>query len=78
MKSLNSGELVFAVIKESDRGYSAECLTENIVTQGDTWDELRVNVTDAVEAFFFDSSVPNILKLNLPGARTDVIRREEK
>jgi predicted RNase H-like HicB family nuclease len=78
MSSLGASELVFKVTKESDGGYSAECVTENIFTQGDTWEELRANVKDAVEAFFFDAPVPSILKLNLPGARMDVIRRNQK
>ena len=47
-------ELVFEVVQESDGGYCAECLTENIFTQGGTWDELRKNVLEAVGAFFFD------------------------
>jgi hypothetical protein len=34
-------ELVFEVVQESDGGYCAECLTESMFTEGDTWDELR-------------------------------------
>ena len=34
-------ELVFRVTQESDGGYFAECLTEGIFTQGDTWEELE-------------------------------------
>ena len=37
-------ELVFEVTQEEDGGYCAECLTENIFTQGETWEELRQNV----------------------------------
>lgn len=47
-------ELVFEVVEESDGGYVAECLTCGIFTQGDTWEELRRNVEDAVAGFFFD------------------------
>jgi len=47
-------ELVFEVTQEEDGGYCAECLTENIFTQGDTWDALRQNVQEAVRGFFFD------------------------
>jgi hypothetical protein len=39
--------LVFEVVQESDGGYCAECLTENIFTEGDTWEELRKNVIEA-------------------------------
>jgi hypothetical protein len=54
-------ELVFEVIQEADGGYRAECLTENIFTQGDTWDELRKNAIEAVSAFFFDQARPTQL-----------------
>jgi hypothetical protein len=47
-------ELVFEVVQESDGGYRAECLTESIFTEADTWDELRKNVIEATAAFFFD------------------------
>jgi hypothetical protein len=35
---------VFEVTQEVDGGYFAECLTENIVTAGNTWNELRTTV----------------------------------
>jgi predicted RNase H-like HicB family nuclease len=47
-------ELVFEVTQEDDGGFCAECLTENIFTQGDTWEDLRRNVQEAVRGFFFD------------------------
>jgi hypothetical protein len=47
-------ELVFEVVQESDGGYCAECLTENIFTEGDTWEELGNNVIEATAAFLFD------------------------
>lgn len=65
-------ELVFEVVQEADGGYSAECLTENIFTQGDTWEELRRNVIEAVAAFFFDSNVPERVRLRL--VRDEVVR----
>jgi len=58
-------ELAFEVIQEGDGGYCAECLTENIFTQGDTWDELRQSVLEAVAAFFFDKPAPERIRLHL-------------
>jgi hypothetical protein len=58
-------ELVFEVVQESDGGYCAECLTENIFTEGDTWDELRKNVLEATSAFFFDRPRPERVRLHL-------------
>jgi hypothetical protein len=64
VKSAHSNELIFEVTQEGD-GYVAECLTENIITQGDSWEELRENVKEAVEAFFFDGPKPQWIRLHL-------------
>jgi predicted RNase H-like HicB family nuclease len=58
-------ELVFEVVQEADGGYCAECLTENIFTQGNTWDELRENSIEATAAFFFDRPGPARIRLHL-------------
>lgn len=58
-------ELVFEVIQESDGGYCAECLTEDIFTEGDSWNELRENIREAVTAFFFDRQLPARVRLHL-------------
>ncbi len=47
-------ELVFEVTQEADGGYCAECLTVDIFTEADTWDQLRLNVREAVKAYYFD------------------------
>jgi predicted RNase H-like HicB family nuclease len=59
-------ELVFEVTQEEDGGFCAECLTENIFTQGDTWEDLRRNVQEAVRAYFFDQpQTPRQVRLHL-------------
>jgi hypothetical protein len=58
-------ELVFEVLHESDGGYCAECLTESIFTEADTWDDLRNNVLEATTAFFFDRPRPDRIRLHL-------------
>jgi len=58
-------ELVFEVTQEADGGFVAEALGESILTQGDTWDELRTMVREAVTAFYFDRPSPAIVRLHL-------------
>jgi hypothetical protein len=59
-------ELVFEVTQEDDGGYCAECLSENIFTQGDTWEALRQNVQEAVRADYFDQArAPRRIRLHL-------------
>lgn len=58
-------DLVFEALQDADGGYCAECLTENIFTQGATWEELRSNVIDATAAYYFDQQKPERIRLHL-------------
>jgi hypothetical protein len=58
-------ELIFEVAQEADGGFTAEALGESIFTQADTWQELRTNVKEAVQAFYFDSVAPASVRLHL-------------
>jgi len=58
-------EIVLAVNQEADGGFIAECLSHDIFTQGDTWQELRANVQEAVAAYFFDQPRPTLIRLHL-------------
>jgi hypothetical protein len=58
-------EIVFEVVQEADGGFTAESLGESIFTQGDSWDELKANVREAVRAFYFDSPPPSSIRLHL-------------
>ena len=58
-------EVMFEVVQEADGGYCAECLTENIFTEGDTWEQLRKTVLEATAAFFFDQPRPASVRLRL-------------
>ena len=52
--------------QEENGGFCAECLAENIFTQGDTWDDVRKNVQEAVRAYFFDQpQTPRRIRLHL-------------
>ena len=68
----NVDEIVFEVTQEPDGGYTAECLSEDIFTQADTWDELRQNATEAVRAYYFDATPPERVRLHL--VRDEVVR----
>ena len=58
-------EIVFSITQEADGGLVAECLSHDIFTQGDTWDQLRANVREAVAAYFFDQTRPSAIRLHL-------------
>ena len=57
-------EIVFSVTQEADGGFVAECLSHDIFTQADTWEQLRHNVQEAVSAYFFDQNRPHRVRLH--------------
>ena len=60
-----TGELVFEVLQAQDGSFVVECLSESIITEADSWGELRKNVMEAVSAFFFDDTPPAKVRLHL-------------
>jgi hypothetical protein len=58
-------QLVFDITQEEDGGFCAKAVGEGIFTQGDTWEELRANVKDAVEGYYFDAEKPATVRLRL-------------
>jgi hypothetical protein len=58
-------EIIFEVSQDADGGFCAESLGESIFTQADSWDELKANVREAVQAFYFDSDAPASIRLHL-------------
>ena len=58
-------EIVFHVTQEGDGGYVAECLTHDIFTQGESWEDLRRHVQEATEGYFFDQAKPDRIRLHL-------------
>ncbi len=71
MHSMN--ELVFEISQEADGGFCAECLTESIFTQGDSWEQLRANVREAVDAYYFDQPKNRPSSIRLHMVRDEVL-----
>jgi hypothetical protein len=58
-------ERVFEVTQDADGGFVAESLDECVITEWVTWEELRRNAREAVEAYYFDSAPPKRIRLHL-------------
>jgi len=58
-------EIVFGITQETDGVFVAKGLSHDIFTQGNTWEDLRVNVLKAVSAYFFDQLKPAAIRLHL-------------
>jgi hypothetical protein len=56
-------EIIFEVAQKVDGGFTAKAIGESIFTEADSWEELRTNVHEAVQAFHFNSAVPASIRL---------------
>lgn len=64
-------EVIFEVTESVEGGYEARALGFSIFTQGETLEELRDMVRDAVRCHFDDQEMPSVIRLHL--VRDEVI-----
>jgi predicted RNase H-like HicB family nuclease len=58
-------EIIFEVREdETEGGFVARALGHSILTQADTWEELRTNVRDAVRCHFEEGQAPGVIRLH--------------
>ncbi len=64
-------EVLFLVEEAPEGGFTARALGDSIFTEGDTLDELREAVRDAVACHYEDVDRPNVIRL--PCVRDEVL-----
>ena len=70
---MSDTEIIFEVSEdEVDGGYTASALGHGIHTEGDSLDELRRNVKEAVECYF-DETMPRPKLIRLHFVREEVL-----
>lgn len=57
-------EIIFLVENVIEGGYTARALGASIFTEGETLDELRVNIRDAVDCHYETNEKPKIIRLH--------------
>ena len=68
---MEQSEIIFAVEESPEGGYEAEALGYSIYTQGDTWEELKGMIRDAVRCHFDEGTGPRVIRIHL--VRDEVI-----
>ena len=71
MKPTQDVEIIFLVEEDPEGGYIARAIGESIFTQGDTLEELREMVKDAVQCHFEENERPRLIRLHI--VRDEVI-----
>ena len=58
-------ELIFEIRDAEEGGFYARALGHSIFTQGETWDELRGNLLEAVSLHFDDATIrPRLVQMH--------------
>ncbi|MBI4283517.1 MAG: 2-oxoisovalerate dehydrogenase [Chloroflexi bacterium] len=57
-------EVIFLVEEAPEGGYTAHALGEAIFTEGDSLEELREQVVDAVKCHFDEDEMPQMIRLH--------------
>lgn len=57
-------EIIFLVEEDVEGGYKAKALGESIFTQGETVEELREKIRDAVDCHFESANKPKMIRLH--------------
>ena len=58
-------EIIFLVEEDIEGGYIAKALGESIITQGETLEELKKNIKDALNCHFEENQKPKIIRLHI-------------
>ncbi len=58
-------EIIFQITEDdTDGGFIARALGHSIVTEADTWEQLRANVREAVLCHFDEGKAPAVIRLH--------------
>lgn len=69
-------EVVFLVEDVAEGGFTARALGHSIHTEADTFDELRLQVRDAVQCHFDEGVRPAVIRLPYVMSRANCSRHE--
>lgn len=55
-------EIIFYIEESMEGGFEAKALGHSIFTEGDTIDELKENIRDAIRCHFEEPDMPQVIK----------------
>jgi predicted RNase H-like HicB family nuclease len=58
-------EIIFLIEEATEGGFTAKALGESIFTEGETLEEVKVNIREAVECHFEETELPKLIRLHI-------------
>jgi len=57
-------EVIFLIEDSAEGGYQARALGESIFTEGESMEELKENIREAVRCHFEEITIPSVIRLH--------------
>ena len=58
-------EIIFLIEEAAEGGFVAKALGESIFTEGETLEEVKSNIKEAVECHFDEANLPKLIRLHI-------------
>lgn len=58
-------EIIFQIEESVDGGYEARAIGYSIFTEGETYEEVKINIKEAIRCHFEEDEIPGIIRLHL-------------
>jgi len=58
-------EIIFLIEEAPEGGYTARALGESVFTEGETLEEMKKNIKDAVDCHFDGEKKPKLIRLSI-------------
>jgi hypothetical protein len=58
-------EIIFIIEESLEGGYETEAVGYSIFTEGETYNEIKENIKEAVKCHFEEDEMPHIIRLHL-------------
>lgn len=58
-------EIIFQIEESVEGGYEARAIGYSIFTEGETYEEVKVNIKEAINCHFDENEIPGIIRLHL-------------
>ena len=65
LKKKEMNEIIFLIEEALEGGYTARAIGEGIFTEGDTLEETKKNIKEAVECHFYEDKKPRLIRLHM-------------
>ena len=58
-------EIIFQIEESIEGGYEAKAIGYSIFTEGETYEEVKANIREAIKCHFEENEKPSIVRLHL-------------